>query len=101
MAKHVINGYITAEPIKYGPNKGQLAVDFRTYKPNPEYEPERVVVREHTLEVEVPDGFDCRPGTIANLEAQRERIRKEAATKVRQIDDWIGRLLAIENKAEA
>ncbi|MCC2632143.1 MAG: hypothetical protein K0S48_29 [Ramlibacter sp.] len=98
--KHTIKGYITAEPINYGENKGKLAVSFTTYRPCAEFSPSTVVVREHTFEVDVADNFDCRPGTIANLEKEKERIRNEAATKVMQLDDWIGRLQAIENSAE-
>lgn len=101
MSKHTIKGYITAEPITYGKDKGKFTVDFSTYRPSPEYEPSRVIVREHSFEVEVADSFDCRPGTIANLEAEKERIRKEAAAKVMKLDEWIGRLLAIENSAES
>jgi hypothetical protein len=101
MAKHTIKGYITAQPITYGKDKGKLAVSFSTYKPTAEFSPETVVVREHSFEVEVADNFDCRPGVVKNLEAEKERIQKEARTKVMQLDDWIGRLLAIENTVEA
>lgn len=100
MAKHKITGYITATPITYGKDKGKVSVSFSMYDPS-KYEPERVIVREHSFEVEVPDNFDCRPGVIKNLEAQKDAIRKEAAEKVMKIDDWIGRLLAIENTVDA
>lgn len=101
MSKHTITGYITAAPIMYSKDKGKLSVSFSTYKPSHEYEPERVVVREHTFEVEVSDKFDPRPGMVGNLEEAKREARAAYAKRVAQIDDQISRLLAIENSTES
>lgn len=100
MSKHIVSGYITARPITWGADKGKLCVSFSTYKPSHEYDPGCVVVREHSIEVEVADNFDPRPSQVKNLEAAKEEARAQFAKKVREIDDQIGRLLAIEMSAE-
>lgn len=99
--KHTISGYITARSIRHGVNKGKLEVSFSTYRPHAEYSPDTVVVREHSFEVEVEDRFDPRPGMVANLEEQKREVRAEFAKKVREIDEQIQSLLAIENMVEA
>jgi 2',3'-cyclic-nucleotide 2'-phosphodiesterase (5'-nucleotidase family) len=97
--KHTITGFVTAAPIRYGKDKGQLSVSFSTYKPSPEYDPDRVVVFEHAIEVEVPDNFDPRPAMVANLEEKKRQVRAEFAKKVKELDEQIQSLLAIENAA--
>jgi phage recombination protein Bet len=55
--KHTITGFVTAAPIRYGQDKGQLAVHFSMYKPSPEYDPDRVVIwsaHEHEAPRHVP-----------------------------------------------
>lgn len=48
------------------------------------------------VEVEIPDNFDPRPGQIAALEAQKASIRAEFAAKVKEIDDAIANMQALE-----
>jgi len=98
--KRTITGYITAKPIKYGKDKGQFEVSFSTYKPSPTYSPDVVAICEHSFEVDVPDSFDPRPGLVANLEEHKRQVRAEFAAKVKEIDEQIQSLLAIENTAE-
>jgi hypothetical protein len=57
------------------------------------------VVREHSFEVDVDGDFDPRPAMVANLEEQKRLARAEFAKKVRDIDERINSLLAIENGA--
>ena len=95
--KHTIKGFITFEPPRYGSKKP--TVDFKTYDPRQFDSFRGAVVREHTFEVEVADDFDPRPGLIASLEAQKRKARAEFAARVKEIDDQIAGLLAIENTA--
>lgn len=92
--KHVITGYITSTQYSLNSEK---QIDFRSYKPTAEYSPNTVVVREHSIEVDVPDDFDPRPAMIASLEEQKQIARAKFAEEVRTIDARIQSLLAIEN----
>lgn len=98
MSKHIITGYIVST--QYGPNDAPT-IDFRTYKPTAEYSPNTVIVREHSIEVEVPDDFDPRPAMVASLEEQKQLIRAKFAKEVRDIDERIQSLLAIESTEQA
>lgn len=57
---------------------------------------------EHTLvgpldvEYEIPDDFDPRPSQLAALQAKKQQIRAEFAKAVKDLDDQIASLLAIE-----
>ena len=55
-----------------------------------------IIVMEHTFEVEVPDNFDPRPGQIAALKAQKEKVQAEFSKRVMELDEQINSLLAIE-----
>jgi hypothetical protein len=55
-----------------------------------------VKVCEHTLVAEIPDNFDPRPGLVANLERERERVQAEFTKRVTEINAQIQSLLAIE-----
>jgi len=61
----------------------------------------RVHIAEHSFEFDMPDNFDPRPGLVAGLEAERQRIRSEFAAKMTSIDRQIAQLLAIENVVQA
>lgn len=98
MSKHTITGYIVST--QYGLKDAPL-IEFRTYKPSAEYSPNTVIVREHSFDVDVPDDFDPRPAMIASLQEQKQIVRAEFAKKVKQLDDQIADLLAIENTVEA
>lgn len=68
------------------------------------YDPENVgsslvKVMEHSFEIDIPDNFDVRPGLVASLNKKKEEINLEFAKRVREIDDQINSLLAIENNA--
>jgi hypothetical protein len=59
---------------------------------------ETVKVMGYTLEVEIPDDFDPRPGMLANLREQKRAVEAEYAVKVNVIENKIRNLLAIEHQ---
>ena len=92
MSKHTIDGFITWRHTAWmdRPEVGFLAYDPRTV------DGDSVVIRPHSIEVEVPDDFDPRPAQVAAL---REKRMKAAATFIAyaaEIDASISKLLAIK-----
>jgi hypothetical protein len=86
-----IKGYVTySDPIW----AEEPAYSFYTFDPS-EYS-NLVIVMQHTFEVEIPDDFDPRPGQIAALKAQKERVQAEFSKRVMDIDTQINSLLALE-----
>jgi hypothetical protein len=57
---------------------------------------ETVKVMDYTLEVEIPDDFDPRPGMLANLREQKRAVEAEYAAKVNVIENKIRNLLALD-----
>ncbi|CDY79427.1 hypothetical protein BGLT_02208 [Caballeronia glathei] len=57
-----------------------------------------VKVCDHEFTVEIPDDFDLRPGLVANLEREKEKLRAAFTARVTEINGQIQSLLAIENK---
>ena len=96
MAKHIVKGYITHTQYS---RTCKPTVSFSTFKPSAEYSPDTVVVSEHQIEVEVPDNYDPRAKLVAALEEQKRVIRAEFAKSVKDIDQRIQSLLAIEHTA--
>lgn len=89
-----IKGYICAERNRFADDRVHFT--FHNYKPTPDIWPELVVVCEHTMEAEVPDGFDPRAGLIANLEEQKRTVTAAYAAKVKELNEQIAKLQAIE-----
>lgn len=73
-----------------------LKFDFTTYRKMPEHWPDSVLVREHEIEVDVPDDFDIRKGLVANLEAEKQAVMAAYQKRVTEINAQIQSLLAIE-----
>lgn len=96
---HTIKGFITFEPPRYGSKRP--TVDFKTYDPRQFDSFTGAVVREHSFEIEVADDFDPRPGMVAHLEEQKRKERAKFAARVKEIDEQIQSLLAIENGGAA
>lgn len=96
MAKHIIKGYVTFRHSKY---EKEPDIGFQMWKPSAEYAPETVVVAEHQIEVEVPDDFDPRRGMVAALKEQKKQEQAKFALRIKEIDDRIQSLLAIEHVA--
>jgi len=81
MSTHTIDGFITWRHAAW---MDHPEVGFLTYDPR-EAGGDYVVVRAHSIEVEVPDDFDPRSAQVAALRAY-----------VAEIDASISKLLAIE-----
>jgi hypothetical protein len=101
MATHIIKGFVTwrASPYTKQPEIGFITYDPRQFDTKDPYP--RVVVAEHSFEVEVPNDFDPRPEMIELLRAAKDQARAEFAAKVTEYDRRISQLLAIENTVDA
>lgn len=97
MAKHTIKGYITYQKREW---MREEEIGFQTYEPDPRYS-KSVVVREHSIEVEVPDDFNPIPQQVAVLEEQKRLARVELAEKLMHLDDEISKLQCLENTVAA
>ena len=97
MAKHTIKGwlYFKAEP-RFSLT-GEPEVTFLPFAPkNVTSETWGVPVREHSIEVEIPDDFDPRPQQVAALDEEINRVRAEFTARINQLQEQKQRLLAIE-----
>lgn len=97
--KKIINGHVYWHHTKYMEAPAYMfdMFDMRTW--SEQSRDGRVHIKEHSFEVDVPDDFDPRPQQIAVLEAEKVRIRTEMARRVKELDDRIQSLLAIEMSA--
>lgn len=87
-----IKGFIFAGP----DYSGELVYSFADYDRS-QFDKDLVKVCEHTIEADVPDEFDPRPGLIANLKREKQKVLAECAAQVTELDGRIQSLLAIEN----
>jgi hypothetical protein len=94
MAKHTITGWITMSVPDPDIFEEQSRVGFMPYKPTGEY---NVAVREHSIEVEVPDDFDIRPAAVAAIDKQIADKRAELTKEITELMERKNRLLCIEN----
>lgn len=97
MAKHTVHGFIVYHPETYWEDHERI--DFQTYDPRNSIRSTAVLVREHSIEVEVPDDFDPRPQQIQALEKKRDAVRAEMSARITEINNQIQSLLAIESAA--
>lgn len=96
MSKHIIKGYVTYEAPSYA--GGLPVVSFQTWKPNREYT-NAVMVREHSIEVDVPDNFDPRPQLINGLQEQQKKARADFENLCTDIQRQISELTCLEMSA--
>jgi hypothetical protein len=100
--KTTINGFITYRAPRWKDAKPE--VSFLTYDPT-DYDKTddnpRIVVREHSFEIEIPDDFDPRPKMVAALVAAKEKARADFAAQCVAYDRRINELLALDNCVEA
>ena len=92
MSKHIIDGFIVWRHAAW---MDRPRIDFLTFDPR-EVGIDSVVVRAHSIEVEVPDDFDPRPAQVAVLREKREKAAATFSAYVAEIDASISKLLAIE-----
>jgi hypothetical protein len=98
MAKHKITGWLYYRAADRYSKTGEPTVSLLPFAPEHAGDSWGVGVREHSVEVEIPDDFDPRPIQVAALEKQKQEIRAKFAAAVKEIDDRIASLLAIDNK---
>ncbi len=92
--KVIIKGFIVAQQF---PWDDKVDFTFLGFDPRDSKIDNYFVVREHAFEVDVPDDFDVRPQQIAALEKQKQELRSKFAMAVKELDDRINSLLAINN----
>jgi hypothetical protein len=92
MAKHIVKGYVTHEQTPY---QSKPTISFYNFKPSAEYFQYVTIIREHEIEVEVPDDFNPTPQMVAALEEQKRQLRLKLASDLATIDDRISKLSAI------
>jgi len=88
--KVTIKGYIAAQRHDW-----QAEPSFHFFGFPPDHSKSLVVVRSHDLEIDVPDDFDIRLGLVANLEAEKQKLRADFAKSVADIERRISELQAI------
>lgn len=94
--KHTIKGYIVHQVWADNP-RGPATFRFTEYEPTNSCDIWiQTLVCKHEMEVEIPDDFDPRQGQIVALEAQKKELRAKFAASVKDIDDRINSLLALE-----
>jgi hypothetical protein len=93
-----IEGSIYFDPthFKYG---GEIMPKWRFCNSKEPNFCDYVLVVPHTVEAEVPDDFDPRPGMVEALHQQRKEAERAFADRVMEIDRQINNLLSIENSA--
>jgi hypothetical protein len=97
--KTTIKGFVTYRaPLWAG---AEPKIEFYTYDPAQYGNKDKVIVREHSFEVEVPDDFDPRPQMVANIDAEITKARAEFTARVTELQEQKQRLLAIENTVDA
>ena len=57
---------------------------------------ERTYVSEQEIEIDIPDDYDPRAQQIAALEALKQKVMADYHKSVMEINDRIGKLLALE-----
>jgi len=87
--KVTITGYIVATQYSW---ESKPSFTFQWYEPK---QKDTVVVCPHSFEVDVPDNFDMRPGLVANLERERQKLREEFGLRIVEIEKQISELTAI------
>lgn len=91
--KHTIKGYVTYEKSEFATKP---TISFYTFKPNATYFPGIAIVREQSIEVDVPDDFDPRPDLIKGLKEKERKARADFQATLTEIQRRISELEAIE-----
>lgn len=98
MAKISIPGFIHAKPAYEWEDDSDVVdghrMSYSSIEDMSEYG--YVTVCPHTLEFDMPEGWDPRAQQIEALKAQKEKLHREFSESVMRIDAQISRLQAIE-----
>lgn len=102
MARYTIKGWLYyREASKYS-QTGEPDIMSLPFDPkNVTHDTWGVPVREHSIEVDIPDDFDPRPQQIAALDAEIKKTRAEFAARINELQEQKSRLLAIEHVGAA
>lgn len=95
--KTTIKGFVVAQSY---PWDDTVNYTFLTFDPRESKMEHYFVVSEHSFEVDVPDNFDIRPQQVAALESKKQELREKFAMAVKELDDRINSLLAINNSVK-
>ena len=95
MARITIKGYVTASRYRWMGADEPLRFNFQSWEPRKD-DTETFVVCPHEFEVEVPADFNANAAEIAVLEAQKDAIAAAFAKQVREIQERLANLRAIE-----
>lgn len=93
MTTHTIKGYVTWRTDNYLDDKDRI--HWTRFDPRL-CDSKAIVIGEQAIEVEVPDDFDPRPAQVAALVKQKEELRAKFSAAVKELDDRINSLLALE-----
>lgn len=95
--KHTIKGYVTYRTESYYTDAER--VHWTRYDPRITGLNKDVLIGEHSIEVEVPDDFDPRPAQVQRLREEQQKVRAAMAKRIKELDDQINSLLALEMSA--
>lgn len=102
MAKHTITGWLYFKEASKYSRTGEPTICFLPFAPHTlTSDAWGVAVREHSIEVEIPDDFDLRPQQIAALDEEIKKTRAEFTARINELQEQKSRLLAIEYVAGA
>jgi hypothetical protein len=74
---------------------------FREYDASKYGSQDKVLVKEHTIEFDVPDNFDMRPGLVANLEAKKKALQAEFTARINEITRQINEIIEMPRRESA
>jgi hypothetical protein len=102
MSTHTIKGWLYFKAASKFSKSGEPVIAFLPFDPKyASADTWGVPVREHSIEVEIPDDFDPRPQQVAALDAEISKVRAEFTARINELQEQKARLLAIEYVAEA
>jgi hypothetical protein len=95
--KKIITGFVVAQQYPWDDEPSFTFIGFDPV----EHEIDNYIpVCAHSFEIEIPNDFDVRPHQIATLEKKKRELREKFAMAVKEVDDRINSLLAINNSVK-
>jgi hypothetical protein len=90
-----VNGWITCKPAGRWDNSPIDGLSYSFWDFKPSGLTENVVVTEHTLTFEIPDGFNPNGQFVAALEEKKKELQAEFTKRITEIQAEINKLTAI------
>lgn len=97
MSTHTIKGYIVYETWSHDKQGKYVFQPYQALKETQGYT--QVPVCQHDLTFDVPADFDPRPAQVKALQEQKAKAAAAYAAMVKELDDRINSLLALEMSA--